>query len=306
MIVHLPDGPEFASSLQMGRWLIVAVACAVAARAVPEDPVSRLVRVAGTHTVSANETLRSIGSRYGIDPAVLAAENGRSTRQPLRVGQQLTLAVAHIVPATAAEGVLTINIPQRMLFYRTAEGLTSFPVAVGSAGWQTPTGPFTIVEKELDPTWDVPVSIAREAAAKGVKLPARIGPGRDNPLGRHWLRLSVGAVGVHGTNAPSSIYQAVTHGCIRSHPDDIARIFALVEVETPGYLVYEPVLLVADEGDIFLEVHRDIYRLGRESALQVARALAAAQALEHLVDWDAAARVVASREGVARPVGTRR
>ena len=290
----------------MGRWLMVAVACAVAAPAMPGDPVVRLVRVDGTHTVSVNETLRSIGSRYGIDPAVLAANNGRSIREPLRVGQQLTLAVAHIVPAMAADGVLTINVPQRMLFFRTAEGVTSFPVAVGSAGWQTPTGPFTIVEKELDPTWDVPDSIAREAAAKGIRLPSRIAPGPDNPLGRHWLRLSVGGVGVHGTNAPASIYQAVTHGCIRLHPDDIARLFWLVEVDTPGQLVYEPVLLAAEEGEVFLEVHRDIYRFGHDGPLQTARALAAAQAIDHLVDWNAAARVAASREGVARPVGKRR
>ena len=227
-------------------------------------------------------------------------------REPLRVGQQLTLAVAHIVPVMADEGVLTINIPQRMHFYRTPQGLVAIPVAVGSAGWQTPTGAFTIMEKELDPTWDVPVSIAREAAAKGILLPPRVDPGPNNPLGRHWLRLSIGGVGVHGTNAPSSIYQAVTHGCIRSHPDDIARLFSLVEVGTPGYLVYEPVLFAVEEGEVFLEVHRDIYRLGQESLLQLAKTLAEGQALDHLVDWTAAARVVASREGIARPVGKRR
>ena len=287
----------------MWRCYVLLLACTVAAPTVHSDPVARIARVSGTHAVSARETLRSIGSRYGIDPAVLAADNGRSIREPLRVGQQLTLAVAHIVPVMADEGVLTINIPQRMLFYRTPGGLVAIPVAVGSAGWQTPTGAFTIVEKEVDPTWDVPASIAREAATRGTRLPPRIGPGPANPLGRHWLRLSIGAVGVHGTNAPSSIYQAVTHGCIRSHPDDIARLFSLVEVGTPGYLVYEPVLFAVDEGEVFLEVHRDIYHLGEEGLLQMARTLAAGQALDHLVDWTAAARVVASREGVARPVG---
>jgi L,D-transpeptidase ErfK/SrfK len=289
----------------MGRWLLLGLACAVAAPAVSADPVVRLVRVSATYTVSAKETLRSIGSRYGIDPSVLAADTVRSIREPLRVGERLTLAVAHIVPLMADEGVLTINIPQRMLFYRTPEGLVAIPVAVGSGGWQTPTGAFTIVEKELDPTWDVPASIAREAAAKGIRLPPRIDPGPDNPLGRHWLRLSVGGVGVHGTNAPSSIYQAVTHGCIRSHPDDIARLFSLVEVGTPGHLLYEPVLFAVEEGEVFLEVHRDIYRFGQADVLQTAKTLAAGQALDHLIDWDAAARVVAAREGVARPVGKR-
>lgn len=287
----------------MARWPIVAISCVVAAAGVPAAPGERLARVALQHTVAAGDSLRSVGSRYGIDPSVLAADNARSARAPVRIGEQLVVAVAHIVPAIASDRVLTINVPQRMLYFRTPEGLLAFPVAVGSAGWQTPTGPFTIVEKELDPTWDVPESIAREAAAKGIRLPRRVPPGPDNPLGRHWLRLSLGSVGVHGTNAPSSIYQAVTHGCIRAHPDDVARLFALVDVGTPGHVIYEPVLLAAEHGEVFLEVHRDIYGFSRASALQTVRSLAAAQALEHLIDWDAAARVVAAREGVARAVG---
>jgi lipoprotein-anchoring transpeptidase ErfK/SrfK len=196
----------------------------------PADSQPAVSVVSLEHAVAPKQTLRSIASRYGIDPGVLAAENGRSRTQPLRAGDVLTVRVGHIVPATIADGVVIINIPQRMLFFRGPDGLLVIPIAVGRPDWRTPISPFTIVDKELDPTWDVPVSIAREAAAKGTQLPPRVGPGPDNPLGRHWLRLSVGGVGLHGTNAPSSIYQAVTHGCIRVHPDDIARLFSLLDV----------------------------------------------------------------------------
>jgi L,D-transpeptidase ErfK/SrfK len=118
----------------MARWPIVAISCVVAAAGVPAAPGERLARVALQHTVAARDSLRSVGSRYGIDPSVLAADNARSARAPVRIGEQLVVAVAHIVPAIASDRVLTINVPQRMLYFRTPEGLLAFPVAVGSAG----------------------------------------------------------------------------------------------------------------------------------------------------------------------------
>ena len=58
-------------------------------------------------------------------------------------------------------------------------------------------------------------------------------PGPDNPLGKHWLGLSIHGYGIHGTIAPSSIYQFRTHGCIRLHPDDIAELFLTCRVVLP-------------------------------------------------------------------------
>ena len=271
----------------------------------PAEHVGRLATTETLHRVLPGESLSSIGSRYGVDPAVLAADNALRRASRLRVGDQIRISVAHIVPAAATDRVLTINVPQRMLFYRIDEELLAIPVAVGRAGWPTPIAPFTIIETEIDPTWDVPDSIARESAAKGIRLPRQIPPGPDNPLGRYWLRLSVGGVGIHGTNAPASIYQAATHGCIRAHPDDIARLFPLVQVGTIGELIYEPVLLGVDGGEVALEVHRDVYRFGGSTPLQEARRLAVAQQLDDRIDWAAAARVAAAQEGVARVV-TRR
>jgi L,D-transpeptidase ErfK/SrfK len=155
------------------------------------------------------------------------------------------------------------------------------------------------------PTWDVPDSIAAEARARGQKLPARVPPGPGNPLGRHWLGLSIGSVGIHGTNAPASIYSAVTHGCIRVHPEDVAILFDLVTVGTPGIIVYEPILLAEQDGDVYLEAHPDAYRRMTEPANQVARSIAAAMGISERIDWATADLVVRRREGIARPV-TRR
>ena len=108
-------------------------------------------------------------------------------------------------------------------------------------------------------------------------------------------------MGIHGTNAPSSIYQAATHGCIRLHPDDIEWLFARVLVGTVVRTIYEPVLLSVWEDDVFLEVHPDVYRRG-SGALETARVLAAEAGVTERVDWRSAAMVIAARHGVARAV----
>ncbi len=79
-------------------------------------------------------------------------------------------------------------------------------MAVGRADWQTPLGDFTIVIKEEDPTWDVPLSIQQEMRRAGKRVVKSVPPGPANPLGRFWLGLSLDSVGIHGTIAPLSIY----------------------------------------------------------------------------------------------------
>jgi L,D-transpeptidase ErfK/SrfK len=109
-------------------------------------------------------------------------------------------------------------------------------------------------------------------------------------------------VGLHGTNAPGSIYRTATHGCIRLHPDDIARLYDRVWVGSVGRIVYEPVLLATQGDAVFLEVHRDVYGRLVPGARQTARALAAASGLTDRIDWTIADAVIEARHGIARDV----
>lgn len=54
-------------------------------------------------------------------------------------------------------------------------------------------------------------------------------------LGSHRLYLGDGYA-LHGTNVPSSIGQAVSHGCVRLRNEDIARLYESVEVGTPVFI----------------------------------------------------------------------
>ena len=253
-----------------------------------------------SYLVRRGDTLGALGARLGVEPRTLAADNGVDVTHVIVAGSTLRIDNRHLVPESGSDAPVVVNVPQRMAFHR-ANAVTGMPVAVGRPQWATPTGSFTIVTREENPTWDVPQSILEEARRRGRHQAAHVPPGPANPLGAHWLGLSGGGIGLHGTNAPASIYGFVSHGCVRLHPDDIAWLFARVAIGDRVEVVYEPVLLAAAGPRVFLEVHRDPY--GRAHAtLERVRELAAAQALTDRVDWSAAQRVVDLRHGVARDV----
>jgi hypothetical protein len=54
-------------------------------------------------------------------------------------------------------------------------------------------------------------------------------------LGTHRLNMGDGYA-IHGTNQPNSVGRAVSHGCVRLRNDDIAKLYAMVEVGTPVYI----------------------------------------------------------------------
>ncbi|MCM0083842.1 L,D-transpeptidase [Geomonas sp. Red32] len=57
----------------------------------------------------------------------------------------------------------------------------------------------------------------------------------DKVLGTHRLVLG-GGYGLHGTNQPQSIGQAVSHGCVRVVNEDIAKLYEMVPVGTKVYI----------------------------------------------------------------------
>lgn len=255
-----------------------------------------------TYTVQPSDSLTSVGARFGVDAWVIARQNGLAPDAWLYIGQQLMIDNRHIVPAGLNDGIL-INLPQRMLYrFVGGEPQAAYPIGVGKPDWRTPLGDFVVQTREQNKTWFVPLSIQREMRAQGKEVRAYVPPGPDNPLGRHWLGLSLPAIGIHGTIAPQSVYDYRSHGCIRLHPDDAAALYEVVRVRDTGRIIYQPVLLlVTMHGEVLLEVHRDIYGKGMD-ATRLALELAEAAGVSDRIDWNKAAAVIVAREGLARDV----
>jgi hypothetical protein len=117
----------------------------------------------------------------------------------------------------APRHVLVISIPDRKLAV-TEEGrvLKVYSIAVGAAVSPSPTGTMKIANKVIGPTY----------YHQGKVVP----PGRSNPLGDRWMGLNQKGYGIHGTNVPSSIGKAASHGCIRMGKQDVEELFNLVRV----------------------------------------------------------------------------
>ena len=183
-----------------------------------------------------------------------------------------------------------------MLF--EGERARAFLVTVGRRTWPTPVGAFTILTKETDPVWDVPISIQREMAQQGKPVITRMEASPLSPLGRHWIGLSLPGLGIHGTNAPSSIYSFASHGCIRMHPDDVADLFQRVTVGMTGVLIYQPVIIAVIDDRIWVEAHPDAYRRAGDAMGRV-RDAAEAAGLRAVIDWALVEEVIRQRRGRA-------
>jgi hypothetical protein len=143
-------------------------------------------------------------------------------------GDAVDLTVQRLEPEVLADAyrqVLLVRQNERKLhLYNDGEITHSWNVAVGAAGYPTPTGVFSLTQKRYLPTWINPAP-----DGWGADMPERIGPGRDNPLGLRALNWSVGAIRFHGTENLRSIGTAASKGCVRLSNSDVVRLYDLVD-----------------------------------------------------------------------------
>jgi len=115
-------------------------------------------------------------------------------------------------------------------FYENLELTKTYDVAIGAAGYDTPSGTYSIQDKQVDPTWYVP-----DAAWAGDLAGTTVPPGPGNPLRARWMGFYDGA-GIHGTDDVGSIGSAASHGCIRMRVPDVIELYDRVPTGTPIYI----------------------------------------------------------------------
>jgi lipoprotein-anchoring transpeptidase ErfK/SrfK len=132
-------------------------------------------------------------------------EGPRDTTRPA-----IDTAAPAVVPATAASSLrIEVDLAARQLYVvQDGNRTASHPVAVGSERWPTQTGEWTIKQVVFNPEWVPPDESWAEE-----REPRKPGDPR-NPLGRIQLVYDPPR-SIHGTNQPTSIGKAVSHGSIR-------------------------------------------------------------------------------------------
>jgi lipoprotein-anchoring transpeptidase ErfK/SrfK len=174
-------------------------------------------------TFSAAKTGRAVDQR--TMRAAIAGLLRDGTRTPL---QLMTNRVApERTAANFGSAIVVTRGSNTLQFYDGHTLVRTFPVATGQAIYPTPAGIWHIMDKQRNPWWYPPVY---DSWAKGLKP---VPPGPDNPLGTRWMGLNAPGVGIHGTDAPTSIGYSASHGCIRMHVPDAEWLFERVHVGTP-------------------------------------------------------------------------
>ncbi len=152
-----------------------------------------------------------------------------SSKQAMRAGRGLAMVLiliatagrAQNAPATRQAAVaqhqrrVVISLEDRKLAL-TEDGklVKVYDVAVGKASTPSPRGEFRVANRVQRPTY--------------YHIGEVIPDGPQNPVGTRWVGLSQKGYGIHGTNAPSSIGKAVSHGCIRMRNGDIEQLFEML------------------------------------------------------------------------------
>ena len=218
-----------------------------------------------------SDTLVEIARRYGLGYEEIARANPKVDPWLPGEGKDIVIPGRHILPPGPRDGII-VNIPEHRIYYFPkprkghAPTVVTYPVSIGKMDWQTPMGLTHVVSKETNPTWNPPASVRAEHLANGDPLPSGvIRSGPDNPLGLFAMRLAIhpGDYLIHGTNNPLAVGMAVTHGCIRMYPEDVAAIFPTVPVGTKVYLINVPLKVAFVNGDLLLEAHPPVDAQGQ-------------------------------------------
>jgi L,D-transpeptidase ErfK/SrfK len=252
-----------------------------------------------TYIVQENDTLLDIARNFDLGFSEITALYKDLDPWIPPPGLELTIPTFWILPEGDWNGIL-INIPEMRLylFFRKISMVKTFPIGIGVTENFTPTGRFYVKDKRVSPTWHIPLSL-REKYEGRKSIP----PGPENPLGSHWLGLSINGYGIHGTNFPWAVGRLVTHGCIRLYPEDILLLYSMVPVGTPVNIIYEPIKIGSNQGRIFIEVHEDIYHRIPDP-LQFTLNRLEEKGTKHLVDLEKMKEALDQKRGVPVEITT--
>jgi lipoprotein-anchoring transpeptidase ErfK/SrfK len=129
----------------------------------------------------------------------------------------------------ADPGTIVVSFADRKLYYVLPDQRAiSYPIGapMGEARW---SGVTFISEKRVNPIWTPTPDMRRENPT----LPAYVPGGHPlNPLGVRAMYLGNTTYRIHGTDAPWTVGQEVSHGCIRMYNADVIDLYDRVGVGT--------------------------------------------------------------------------
>jgi len=136
-------------------------------------------------------------------------------------------------PTREAAGTIIVDTPHTYLYFVLGNGKAiRYGIGVGREGF-TWAGTQSIARKQEWPDWHPPAAMIERQPY----LPRFMAGGPGNPLGARAMYLGNTEYRIHGTNAPDTIGQRVSSGCIRLTNEDVADLYSRVSVGAPVVMV---------------------------------------------------------------------
>jgi WD40 repeat protein len=173
------------------------------------------------HPVLQNVTTSDAAEAKAICQQQVWSANTASTASTTA---SITSPTPPVQPAATSALRLIVKLGERRVYlYRGNSVQTSYPIAVGQSGWETPTGTFKVFEMLQNPAWTHPLT------------GQRIDPGQQNPLSNRWMAFwsdGYHQIGFHGTPDRNSVGKAVSHGCLRMYDEDAQALYEQIKLGT--------------------------------------------------------------------------
>ena len=144
-------------------------------------------------------------------------------------------------------GQIIVSFGDRRLYYVTRPGeAISYPIAVPreQSRWQ---GVTAVTQKRENPSWTpTPTMIAENP-----RLPRWVPGGHPmNPMGVRALYLGSSMYRIHGTDAPWTIGEAVSKGCIRMYNEDVLDLYPRVPVGSKVVVTWQRITTASSAAGI--------------------------------------------------------
>ncbi|MGE7622423.1 L,D-transpeptidase family protein [Viridibacillus sp. NPDC096237] len=160
------------------------------------------------HTVKQGETLFQLSRDYRTPLSAIISANPSINPNVLYIGQPIVIPGFPDPNTTPYQ--IDVSLNNRWLrLYKDGVLQKQYPIAVGKMLTNTPVGQFIIINKAPNP---------------------------GGPFGTMWMSLSKDTYGIHGTDDPSSIGKAVSHGCIRMHNEDVEELASIIPIGTAVFI----------------------------------------------------------------------
>ena len=231
------------------------------------------------------DTLASVAEHQGLGWRELVDANPEFDPWLPGDGAVITLPTKYVLPSGPREGIV-INVSEFRLYYYPpgSNSVVTFPVGLGRLDFPTPLVHTKVRAAVPNPSWTPGPTARREHAERGNPLPAVVPPGPENPMGSMAIVLDIPSYFIHGTNQPFAVGQTASLGCIRMYDNHVETLAELTRRGTLVRIVNEPYKVGWWEGELFLEVHEDIYTMAKSDELEK-RISEATKNRAAVIDW---------------------